>query len=155
MNATRKLSHLAAWTMMTFNLTLLAIILKDWQAYEMKIIQAPFVPVTLIDLLIWLVPALLILSSAGLATDKYRQAGWGVNLLIQSLMSFYFLLLITGSTGTPCACGGLLAPLSIEQHLYLHLLLAGFTLLLMLMSFRKKEPRPLTTFRHTDSQVAD
>ena len=119
----------------------------DWQAFQIKIVKAAFIPVALIEPITYFIPALEIAVIVTLIVPMLRKAGWLLNIVLHGLLSGYLLMFVIDSAGPPCGCGGIFPSFSIYQHLFLQLFLLCISIIFLPMKKQHKEPRPLSPFR--------
>lgn len=117
---------------------------SDWLAFEMRLMKASFIPITLVPVVKWTVPASQILIIGWLLHPSHYRKAWLASIILHGGISLYFLLLLSSSDGPPCGCKGIFPSLSIHQHLVLQLFLLGLSIILFLM---KTTPKPLSPFR--------
>lgn len=143
----KQLERVAALVTVCVLLAALSFTFTHWTAFEMKILKAPFIPVTLIQPLTLLVPIIEILIIFLLLIPRKADYGWKLNIGLQLLLSGYLLMLISESSGPPCGCGGIFPILDIYQHLYLQAFLLILSIISLAMNHSHSDPRPLTTMK--------
>jgi uncharacterized membrane protein YphA (DoxX/SURF4 family) len=100
-------------------------------------------PEPLINLLLWAVPTVELLTVVLLLILPLR--GWGFTLASGLMTAFtgYVLLILGGYFDyVPCSCGGILAQLSWEQHLWVNLLFLSLALYGLYITLK---PTPTST----------
>lgn len=146
------IQHIAAVAMISIFSAALYFTFSDWVAFEVRLMKAPFIPVWLIPVIQWLVPAIEILLIGWLLHPNTYRKAWLVGTVLHASIGLYLILILRSSFGPPCGCSGIFPSLSITQHLFLQLFLFVLSLILYVMHPSSK---PLSPFRlHSDSQVS-
>lgn len=90
--------------------------------------------------LVWLVPGSELMVSTLLAFNATRLRGLLLSSVLLGAFTLYAALIVTQSfTYIPCSCGGIVAWLSWEEHLFLNIILTSLSLVGLIQLKSKQE----------------
>lgn len=99
--------------------------LLDYENFRVQLGQSPLLsafagPVS------WAVPAIEIIISIMLLSEKFRTAGLFLAFGLMAMFTAYIYIMLNYSSYVPCSCGGVLEKMTWDQHLIFNL---GFVIL--------------------------
>ncbi|NII26127.1 hypothetical protein HB364_13620 [Pseudoflavitalea sp. X16] len=108
--------------------------LLDYNRYVTAMRNQPFVD-WLTYPLAWGIPAIELVLTAMLVTDRWRNLGFLGSLILMTAFTIYIALILMKVFGRiPCACGGVINKLDWPDHLYFNLIFVGFSITGYLLS---------------------
>jgi hypothetical protein len=110
--------------------------LIDIEKFQVQIGQSPLL--TAFGWIAWIIPAVEIVVSALMATNKFRLLGLYASFSLMTMFTIYIIAILTLGTFVPCSCGGVLEKLGWTEHLVFNI---GFVVL-AIAGVLMHEPRP-------------
>jgi len=99
--------------------------LSDFQKFRVQLGQSPLL-VGIAAWVAWIIPAIELLISCLIASERHRTIGMFGALILMSVFTFYIIAITKYSDYVPCSCGGILQHMSWNEHLLFNI---GFVLL--------------------------
>ncbi|MEO8794260.1 MAG: MauE/DoxX family redox-associated membrane protein [Daejeonella sp.] len=102
--------------------------LLDYNQSRTRMLEQVF-PVSVSEILVWVVPVAELITAALLLFKKTRLSGLNASLFLLLQFTSYIILVMSGLFGRiSCYCGGILEKMTWGQHLYFNLVFLTLTL---------------------------
>lgn len=94
--------------------------LIDYEKFRTQLGQSPLLTL-FSEYITWIIPAIEIIISLMLVTQKWRLAGLYASFGLMMMFSAYIIAITRFSEYIPCSCGGILEKMSWDMHLLFNL----------------------------------
>lgn len=92
----------------------------DYQNFRLQLGKSPFIT-RYAAVIAWLLPTIEIVVGLALALKRFRLIGLYLSLFLMTSFTAYIYVMLNYSYYIPCSCGGVLAMMNWDQHLWFNI----------------------------------
>ncbi len=118
--------------------------LMDYKNFSIELERSPYLSF-MAGFVAWSIPLLEIIIAILLAFRKTRILGFYSAFTLMMLFTGYIYSMLKYSPSLPCSCGGILASMSWQQHLYFNIIFVIISAAGVLLSYSNKTKSELLT----------
>jgi hypothetical protein len=118
----------------------------DFQNFRLQLGKSPFIT-QYASVIAWLLPTVEIVVVLLLAWKKFRLLGLYLSLFLMTSFTAYIYIMLNYSYYIPCSCGGVLAMMSWEQHIWFNIFFLILAIVGIVLKTRDTTQKLLQTKR--------